>query len=239
LSCPATATTRTQSAGGLDQARAATATGSNDIVFSREAASAASIFICRATTIPPHERQTKIGQIVMADTADWTPAWHALIIEEHGALPQPQETTMFTLISCTLRSAMIALVLALVCPVILAGGASAGTKILSGTYSRGQIASACEVAGGTYNEDHAGYGCYTDKGEVHCSNESGHCAASCTKCADALTKKGGITPPPGSNTGNANGTPRAHVASNNKVKPVLAVNHPPLKKFAARANRVH
>jgi hypothetical protein len=147
---------------------------------------------------------------------------------------------MFALISGILwRAAMMAgLALA------LANGAAAATKNLNGTYSRTDLRASCDTAGGTYVENGGGstgtqptYACVTGKGIVNCQ-DNGKCSGTCAKCADVLPKKGGVVGGAGS-AGNASGTNHAHATSSHKVKPIVAVHHAPLKKFAARTSRVH
>lgn len=161
---------------------------------------------------------------------------------------------MFTFFSRALtRVAMIAALAS--AGLIIVDGASAkpwGFGTLPGNHSRGEIIAACATAGGTYNDDGytgngtqaAHYGCTTDKGSVQCSDggEGGHCVSGCAKCADFLPKKGGIKGVVGGagTAGNARGTVQAHSVSSNKVKPVVAANHLPLKKLAGgRAARAH
>jgi hypothetical protein len=158
---------------------------------------------------------------------------------------------MFTFFSRALtRVAMIAALAG--AGLIIADGASAkpwGFGTLPGTHSRGEIIGACAAAGGTYNDDGnkangtqgAHYGCTTDQGTVQCSDggDGGQCSSGCAKCADFLPKKGGIKGQVGG-AGNARGTVQAHSVSSNKVKPVVAASHFPLKKLAGgRAARAH
>jgi hypothetical protein len=150
---------------------------------------------------------------------------------------------MFTFFSRSLvRVAMIAALAGV--GLIIADGASAFTDL--GNRSRGEIMGACAAAGGTYNDNGAtgvwaGYSCTTAKGKVACTGKSDGtsiCNGSCEKCPDLLPKKGGVVGGAGT-TGNASGAKQAHSASSHKVKPVVTVHHAPLKKFAARASRVH
>jgi hypothetical protein len=127
---------------------------------------------------------------------------------------------------------------------IIADGASAFSDL--GNRSRGEIMGACAGAGGTYNDNGASgfwaeYGCTTAKGKVSCYGHrdgTSTCSGNCEKCADVLPKKGGVVGGAGS-AGNPNGTARAHAAPSHKAKPVVAIHHAPLKKFAARSARVH
>jgi hypothetical protein len=147
---------------------------------------------------------------------------------------------MFTFIFRKVQRAAMIVVLAIGSATVLADGASAAGKTLSGTYSRGQIMGACAATGGTYTDKGktgggAEYGCSTDKGAISCDGY-GHCGGGCKKCADLLPTKGGVKGIVGGAgiAGNGSGTGRAHSASTNKVKQVTAISHLPLKKIATR-----
>src|ERR1043166_3637090 len=79
------------------------------------------------------------------------------------------------------------LVVALALLALLANGAWAGSHVLGGTHSRGEIQGTCDKVGGqpygTQNSS-GDYGCYTDKGLVTCK-ENGVCTGWCQSCAAA------------------------------------------------------
>jgi hypothetical protein len=99
--------------------------------------------------------------------------------------------------------------------------AAAATRKLSGTYSSGQITSACGAAGGVnYTIRGGGYGCATEQGKVDC-NKQGKCTGTCSKCANVLKGVGGVLHPPASA-----GTAAAAGGTASKKTPVNNVNQP-------------
>jgi hypothetical protein len=146
---------------------------------------------------------------------------------------------MFNVLSRKLMRVAFFAVLAIAGTMLLADSSSAATRSLSGTHTAGEIKAACDTApGGVYygpGPGGSGYGCVGDKGSVSCDSK-GKCTGTCPKCANVMPTANGNSPAGGAGTaGNAKGAVRAHSVPSHKVKPVVAVNHVPLKKIATRA----
>jgi hypothetical protein len=82
---------------------------------------------------------------------------------------------------------------------ILATPATAGTKVLSGTYSKDQVLTDCQNAGGVPFSGGAGgaFGCNASGGSVVCS-KAGKCTGTCSNCQQQRVSGGikGILQPP-------------------------------------------
>jgi len=114
-----------------------------------------------------------------------------------------------------------------------------------GHHDPGEIHKTCDAVGGKYYNVGVAYGCMkdgagkTDNQRIVSCDNNNNCTGYCQKCP-AVKGSGGTGVVGGAGTaGNASGTARAHAAPSHKIKPVVAVHHAPLKKFAARATRVH
>jgi hypothetical protein len=144
------------------------------------------------------------------------------------------------------RCAFAALILCLAALAWPEGAAAANGRVTLGPMGSGELQTACAANGGRFSSSASGasYDCYGAAGHVSChqnqANGSTRCEGYCSNCSDIIRQHGkGVVGGAGT-AGNARGTVQAHSVSSNKVKPVVAASHLPLKKLAGgRAARAH